>query len=92
MRPLSGGHYRLSQRTTGVPEPEPVAPNGEIHLGPGRLRKPFLGNPSYLRVSDASSIPAPSLFGVRFSVNGSFPFGSAGSRCVLKTEASQPRQ
>jgi hypothetical protein len=49
LRPLSGGHYRLSTRTTGVPEPVPVAPTGEIHLGPSRYRKPFAGFTSYLR-------------------------------------------
>ena len=49
LRPLSGGHYRLSTRTTVVPEPFPVAPTGEIHLGPSRYRKPFAGWPSYLR-------------------------------------------
>ncbi len=49
LRPLSGGHYRLSQRTTIVPEPVAVAPTGEIHLGPSRYRKPFAGWTSYLR-------------------------------------------
>ena len=49
LRPLSGGHYRLSTRTTVVPEPVPVAPSGEIHLGPSRYRKPFAGWRSYLR-------------------------------------------
>src|SRR5204863_2291405 len=49
LRPLSGGHYRLSARTTGVPEPIPVSPSGEIHLGPCRYRKPFAGWVSYLR-------------------------------------------
>jgi branched-chain amino acid transport system permease protein len=37
-------------------------------------------NPSVLRPSDAASIvPAPSLFGLRFDVNGHFPFGSHGA-------------
>ena len=49
LRPMSGGHYRLSARTTVVPEPFPVAPTGEIHLGPSRYRKPFAGSMSYLR-------------------------------------------
>jgi hypothetical protein len=49
LRPMSGGHYRLSTRTTVVPEFGPVAPTGEIHLGPSRYRKPFAGWPSYLR-------------------------------------------
>jgi hypothetical protein len=49
LRPLSGGHYRLSRRTTGVPEPYAVSPSGEIHLGPSRYRKPFAGVTSYLR-------------------------------------------
>lgn len=51
MRPFSGGHYRLSQRTTGVPEPEPVAATGEVHLGPGRLRQSFAGQDDYLRAA-----------------------------------------
>lgn len=49
LRPLSGGHYRLSTRTTGVPELQPIEPDGEIHLGPCRYRKPFAGSASYLR-------------------------------------------
>ena len=49
LRPLSGGHYRLSTRTTGVPELAPVAPTGEIHLGCSRYRKPYAGYESYLR-------------------------------------------
>ena len=49
LRPLSGGHYRLSTRTTGVPELTPVASNGEIHLGCSRYRKPYAGYESYLR-------------------------------------------
>jgi hypothetical protein len=49
MRPLAGGHYRLSQRTTGVPEPLPVVPTGEVHLGPGRLSQQFAGQDGYLR-------------------------------------------
>jgi hypothetical protein len=49
LRPMSGGHYRLSTRTTGVPELVPVVPTGEIHLGPSRYRKPYAGWPSYLR-------------------------------------------
>jgi hypothetical protein len=49
MRPLAGGHYRLSQRTTGVPEPFPVVPTGEVHLGPGRLSQRFAGQDGYLR-------------------------------------------
>ena len=49
LRPFSGGHYRLSTRTTGVPEPCRVSPTGEIHLGPSRYRKPFAGHTSYLR-------------------------------------------
>jgi hypothetical protein len=47
--PLQGGHYRVSQRTTGIREPLPVRPSGEIHFGPGRHREPFAGRPSYLR-------------------------------------------
>jgi hypothetical protein len=49
LHPLQGGHYRVSTRTTGVPEPLPVRPTGEVHLGPGRYRGPFAGEPSYLR-------------------------------------------
>ena len=49
LRPLSGGHYRLSTRTTGVPELEPVSPTGEVHLGCSRYRKPYAGQESYLR-------------------------------------------
>jgi hypothetical protein len=33
--PFQGGHYRLSNRTIEVEEIDPVAPTGEIHLGPG---------------------------------------------------------
>jgi hypothetical protein len=33
--PFQGGHYRLSCRTVEVEELAPVAPTGEIHLGPG---------------------------------------------------------
>lgn len=51
MRPLAGGHYRLSQRTTGVPEPVSVLATGEVHLGPGRIRQRFRGQPSYLRAA-----------------------------------------
>jgi hypothetical protein len=47
--PLQGAHYRVSCRTEGVPELQPVAPSGEIHFGPGRQREPFAGEPSYLR-------------------------------------------
>ena len=49
LRPLSGGHYRVSQRTTGVAEPFEVWPTGEIHLGPSRYRKPFAESLAYLR-------------------------------------------
>jgi hypothetical protein len=49
LRPMSGGHYRLSMLTSGVPELDPVSPAGEIHLGPCRYRKPFAGRLSYLR-------------------------------------------
>ena len=48
LRPMSGGHYRLSTRTTGVPELWPVEPDGEVHLGPRRYRKPFAGWMAYL--------------------------------------------
>ena len=54
--PLSGGHYRLSTITTGVPEPFPVAPTGEVHLGPGRHREAYAGEASYLR--NAAHSPA----------------------------------
>ncbi|PYT98566.1 MAG: hypothetical protein DMG38_15130 [Acidobacteria bacterium] len=33
---FQGGHYRLPSRRYDVPELEPLAPCGEIHLGPGR--------------------------------------------------------
>ena len=33
--PFQGGHYRLPGRTYTVVEHEPLAPDGEIHLGPG---------------------------------------------------------
>jgi hypothetical protein len=51
MRPLAGGHYRLSQRTRVVPEPRPVRSSGEVHLGPGRLRQPFAGHDQYVRAA-----------------------------------------
>lgn len=47
--PLQGAHYRVSTRTTGVPELMPVRPSGEIHFGPGRRREPFANQSSYLR-------------------------------------------
>lgn len=34
--PLEGGHYRLPSRRNSLREFDPVAPEGEIHLGPGR--------------------------------------------------------
>jgi hypothetical protein len=49
LRPMSGGHYRLSTITTGVPELVPVDPRGEMHLGPCRYRKPYVGWARYLR-------------------------------------------
>lgn len=33
---FQGGHYRLPSARQNVPEPEPISPDGEIHLGPGR--------------------------------------------------------
>ena len=33
--PFQGGHYRLPSRHHGIVEHEPVARDGEIHLGPG---------------------------------------------------------
>jgi Bacterial capsule synthesis protein PGA_cap/Fungalysin metallopeptidase (M36) len=33
--PFQGGHYRLPSHQHGVPEREPLSPEGEIHLGPG---------------------------------------------------------
>ena len=47
-RPFSGGHYRVSTIASGILEPVPIAPTGEIHLGPGRARRPYGGDPSYL--------------------------------------------
>lgn len=47
--PLQGAHYRLSVRTTGIPELQPVDAAGEIHFGPGRQRERFAGEASYLR-------------------------------------------
>lgn len=38
--PFQGGHYRLPGRTFEVAELEPLAPEGEIHLGPGRSLQP----------------------------------------------------
>jgi len=35
-RPFEGGHYRLSTRPCRLLEFEPVAPQGEIHFGPGQ--------------------------------------------------------
>lgn len=35
--PFQGGHYRLPARTYTVSEPEPLSPDGEMHLGPGWL-------------------------------------------------------
>lgn len=49
LRPFSGGHYRLSGLTTVVPEPYPVDPLGEVHLGPGWSRGRFPGHDSYLQ-------------------------------------------
>src|SRR5262249_26784208 len=49
MRPLMGGHYRVSTRTTAVPEHVRVAATGEVHLGPGWSRRPFAGHAGYLR-------------------------------------------
>ncbi len=34
-RPFQGGHYRLPGPRLNIREPEPVSPEGEIHLGPG---------------------------------------------------------
>jgi hypothetical protein len=34
--PFQGGHYRLPSRRYDVAEHEPIHPDGEIHLGPGR--------------------------------------------------------
>lgn len=34
--PFQGGHYRLLSRRYDVWEYEPISPDGEIHLGPGR--------------------------------------------------------
>jgi hypothetical protein len=34
--PFQGGHYRLPSRHYEVWEHEPISPEGEIHLGPGR--------------------------------------------------------
>jgi len=34
--PFQGGHYRLPSKRYDVPENEPIAVTGEIHLGPGR--------------------------------------------------------
>lgn len=56
MLPFSGGHYRVSQITSGVPERFPVSPNGEVHLGPGRRRQPFAGHDAYL--ANAAHNPA----------------------------------
>ena len=33
--PFQGGHYRLPSHRHDIPEHEPLAPDGEIHLGPG---------------------------------------------------------
>lgn len=35
-RPFQGGHYRLPARRYDIPEYDPLALRGEIHLGPGR--------------------------------------------------------
>jgi hypothetical protein len=34
--PFQGGHYRLPSSRYDLPEREPISPDGEIHLGPGR--------------------------------------------------------
>jgi hypothetical protein len=34
--PFQGGHYRLPATHYDLQEHEPISPNGEIHLGPGR--------------------------------------------------------
>jgi len=33
--PFQGGHYRLPSKRYELPEPHPISPVGEIHLGPG---------------------------------------------------------
>ena len=39
--PFQGGHYRLPSRKHDISEYEPLAPEGEIHLGPGRCLLDF---------------------------------------------------
>ena len=34
--PFQGGHYRLASQRYDIHEHDPVSPDGEIHLGPGR--------------------------------------------------------
>jgi hypothetical protein len=34
--PFQGGHYRMSRRSRNPVECNPISPDGEIHLGPGR--------------------------------------------------------
>ncbi len=34
--PFQGGHYRLPSWNYDIAEPDPISPDGEIHLGPGR--------------------------------------------------------
>src|SRR5260370_4483156 len=38
--PFQGGHYRLPSRHLDIPAHEPISPNREIHLGPGRQLSP----------------------------------------------------
>ncbi len=40
-QPFQGGHYRLPSRRYDVCENEPIEPDGEIHLGPGRRLTEF---------------------------------------------------
>lgn len=47
-RPFQGAHYRLSQRTSAVPELEPISATGEIHLGPGWRFRHLHGADRYL--------------------------------------------
>jgi hypothetical protein len=56
--PFQGGHYRLPSAHYDLPEHDPISPDGEIHLGPGRnllqygalveaVRGPYRANASH---------------------------------------------
>jgi hypothetical protein len=56
-RPWGGGHYRLPAETySSFPESLPPAPEGEIHLGPGRRYAKVDGEPYFLAPAHNAAI------------------------------------